>query len=261
MREKISITIDKGILQEIDGVVDNIYVKNRSQAIEHLVRNALGENRTAVVLIGGPEEGLRLKEGLYSPLATINGMPLIERAIRKLRESGFKTIYIIARHAILTKVFEDVKNGTELGVSVTYIEEKKSSGTFQSLVLAKGKLTAPFLVVYGDILFEKVNIEQLWNDHVRQHPVATILLTTSSTPKEKGTVKVEGNKVLEFTQKPKKSDIYLVFSPIFVAEPQLLEYEGASLEFDVFPQLADKGLLNGHLSSEKERHIHSIEDI
>src|SRR3989338_5322499 len=261
MREKISITIDKGILQEIDGVIDNIYIKNRSQAIEHLVRNALGENRAAIILIGGPEEGLRLKENLYSPLAIVDGKPLIERAIRKLRDSGFKDIYIIARHAILTKVFEVIKNGTELGVSVTYIEEKKSSGTFQSLSLAKGKITAPFLVVYGDILFEKVNIEQLWNDHVRQHPVATILLTTSPTPKEKGTVKVEGNKVLEFTQKPKKSDIYLVFSPIFVAEPQLLEDGGASLEFDVFPQLAEKGLLNGHLSSEKERHIHSVEDV
>jgi NDP-sugar pyrophosphorylase family protein len=261
MREKISITIDKAILQEIDGVIDNIYIKNRSQAIEHLVRNSLGENRTAIILIGGPEEGLKLKEGLYSPLAVIAGKSLIERAIRKLRDAGFKTIHVIARHAILTKVFESVKNGSELGVSIGYIEEKRSSGTFDSLRLAKGKVHAPFLVVYGDILFEKINIEQLWNDHVRQHPISTILLTTSPTPKEKGTVKVEGNKVLEFTQKPRKSDIYLVFSPIFVAEPQLLEYEGSSLEFDVFPFLAEKELLNGHLSSEKERHIHSLEDI
>ena len=55
--------------------------------------------------------------------------------------------------------------------------------------------------------------------------------------------------------------IYLVFSPIFVAEPQIFEYNGASLEFNVFPELAEKGLLNGHLSSEKEIHIHSKKDI
>ena len=87
------------------------------------------------------------------------------------------------------------------------------------------------------------------------------MLTTSSKPSEKGTVKVEGNKVLTFTQKPKKSDIYLVFSPIFVTEPQIFEYSGASLEFNVFPELAEKGLLNGHLSSEKEVHIHNKKDI
>ena len=261
MREKISITIEENVLKDIDRVIDHVYIKNRSQAMEHLVRNALGQNRTAIVLIGGPEEGLAIGNGLFSPIVPIGGKPLIERAIRKLRDTGFKTIHVISRHQILTKIFEVVKNGSDLGVSINYIEEKKSTGTFQSLSLAKGKINTPFLVVYGDILFEKVNIEQLWNDHVRHHPTATILLTTSSEPKEKGTVKVEGNKVLEFTQKPKKSDIYLVFSPIFVAEPQLLEYEGASLEFDVFPQLAEKGLLNGHLSSEKELHIHSLADI
>ena len=67
--------------------------------------------------------------------------------------------------------------------------------------------------------------------------------------------------MLSFTQKSKKSDIYLVFSPIFVAEPQIFDYSGSSLEFDVFPELAEKGLLNGHLSSEKEGHIHSKRDI
>ena len=87
------------------------------------------------------------------------------------------------------------------------------------------------------------------------------MLTTSSKPSEKGTVRVEGNKVLTFTQKPKKSAIYLVFSPIFVTEPQIFEYSGSSLESDIFPELAEKGLLNGHLSSEKEVHVHSKKDL
>jgi len=52
-----------------------------------------------------------------------------------------------------------------------------------------------------------------------------------------------------------------VFSPIFVAEPQLFEYSGSSLEFNVFPELAEKGLLNGHLSSEKEMHVHSNKNL
>ena len=110
------------------------------------------------------------------------------------------------------------------------------------------------------MIFNRISIDGLWNDHIKQNSIATIMLTTSSKPSEKGTVKVEGNKVLVFEQKPKKSDIYLVFSPIFVTEPQIFEYSGASLESDVFPELASKGLLNGHLSSEKEVHIHSRKD-
>ena len=258
---KISITINKKTLQDIDSIIDNIYIRNRSQAIEHLAKNALGENKTAVILLGGNEENLSISKEYYRPTARIKNNSVIGLAIKKLRENNFKTLFIVARHNLLTRLFEMLKDGIDYGVKINYIEEKSSNGTADSLRLLRGKINSNFLVVYGDIVFNKINIDELWTDHIKQNAIATIMLITSSKPSEKGTVKVEGNKVLDFTQKPKKSDIYLVFSPIFVAEPQIFEYSGSSLEFDVFPELAEKGLLNGHLSSEKEIHIHSKKDI
>jgi NDP-sugar pyrophosphorylase family protein len=258
---KISITINEKTLQDIDSIIDNIYIRNRSQAIEHLVKNALGENKTAVILLGGNENHLKISKNEYRPTARIKNSSVIELALKKFRENNFKTIYIIARHNLLTRLFEMLKDGIDYSVKINYIEEKSSNGTADSLRILKGKVSTNFLVVYGDIIFNKINIDELWNDHIKQNAVATIMLTTSSKPSEKGTVRVEGNKVLTFTQKPKKSDIYLVFSPIFVTEPQIFEYSGSSLEFDVFPELAKKGLLNGHLSSEKEIHIHSKKDL
>ncbi len=260
-KRKISITINEKILQDIDSIIDNIYIRNRSQAVEHLAKNALGENKTAVILLGGDESNLRISESSYSPTAKIKNSAIIELAVKKLRENSFKTIFIIARQNLLTRLFEILKDGAEYGAKISYVEEKSSNGTADSLRLLKGRIKNNFLVVYGDIIFNKINIKELWNDHIKQNSVATIMLTTSSKPSEKGTVKVEGNKVLVFEQKPKKSDIYLVFSPIFVSEPQIFEYSGKSLEFDVFPKLAEKGLLNGHLSSEKEVHVHSIRDL
>lgn len=260
-KTKISITINEKTLQDIDSIIDNVYIRNRSQAIEHLAKNALGENKTAVILLGGNENHLSISKSDYRPTAMIKNNSVIGMAVRKMRENNFKTIFIVARHNLLTRMFEMLKDGAEYGVNIRYIEEKSSGGTADSLRLLKGKVNANFLAVYGDIIFSKINIAGLWKDHIKQNAIATIMLTTSSKPSEKGTVRVEGNKVLTFTQKPKKSDIYLVFSPIFVAEPQIFEYSGASLESDVFPELAEKGLLNGHLSSEKEVHIHSRKDI
>ncbi|MBI1936231.1 hypothetical protein HYS31_07375 [Candidatus Woesearchaeota archaeon] len=261
VKTKISITINEKTLQGIDSIIDNVYIRNRSQAIEHLAKNALGENKSAIILLGGSEDNLKISRNEYRPTAATKNSTLIELGIRKLRENGFKTIFIVARHNLLTRLFEMLKDGSDYGVKITYIEEKHSYGTADSIKLLKGRINTNFLVVYGDIIFNKISIDELWNDHVKQSAIATIMLTTSSQPSEKGTVRVEGNKVLTFTQKPKKSDIYLVFSPIFVAEPQIFEYSGNSLEFNVFPQLAEKGLLNGHLSSEKEIHIHSKKDL
>ncbi len=261
MKQKISITIDEKTLQEIDGIIDNLLIRNRSQAIEYLVKNSLGEKKTAVILAGGDEEKLRIGQNVYCLTAKIGNITVVEKAVKKLREAGFKEIYLIARHNILTSTFNILKDGSKHGVKINYIEEKTSKGTAASLKLLKGIVRSDFLVVYGDIIFDKINIEELWNQHVKNNAVATITLTTSIKTSEKGTVRMEGNKVLEFVQKPKNSDIYLVFSPIIATEPDLLEHEGNSLEYDIFPKLAAKGLLQGHISSEKETHIHSKEDL
>jgi len=260
MKQKISITIEEGLLRELDKVIDNIYIRNRSQAIEHFVSSSVGEEKTAVILAGGGEKEITVGNDFMIGIE-IGGKTLLELAVRKLRESGFKNIFIVARSKVLTRAFEILSDGTSYGVKVNYIEEKVSRGTANTLKLVKGKISSRFLAVYGDIFFGEVNLKTLWEDHVRQKPIATLMLTTSPKPSEKGTVNMEGNKVLQFIQKPKDSDIYLVFSPIFVAEPEILEYVGNSLEQDVFPKIAEKGLLRGYLSSEKEIHIHTRGDV
>jgi len=255
MKQKISITIDKEILKRIDSVVDNVIIRNRSQAI------ALGENKTAVILSGGDEKSMKISENEYRITARIGKTTIIEKAVKKLRQNNFKKIFIIARSNILTGVFDILKDGSSYGVKINYIEEKESSGSASSLRIINGKIKTAFLVVFGDIIFDKINIEELWNQHIRQNAIATLMLTTSPIPSKKGIVKIEGTKILKFEQKPKDSDIYIGFSSMFVAEPEILSYRGQSLEYDIFPKLAEKGLLQGHLSSEKEAHIHSKADI
>ncbi|MBD3204364.1 hypothetical protein GF327_08795 [Candidatus Woesearchaeota archaeon] len=260
MKKKISITMNRKTLKEIDNIIDKIYIRNRSQAIELLVNKALGENKNAVLLSGGPEDLLAINSE-FRITAKIKDSYLIEHAINKLREDGFKNIYIVGRHKIITKVFNIVQNGSKYGVELTYIEEQESQGTADSLRLLRGRINSTFLVIYGDILFNRINIEELWNTHIKKTGIATLMLTTTPNPNKKGVVKIEGSKILEFEQKPKGSDIYLGFSSIFIAQPELLEYSGKSLEKDIFPVLAKKGMLNGHLSANKEKHIHTKQDI
>lgn len=256
MKEKISITIEKKLLRNIDSIIDNIYVRNRSQAIENLIQKVIGEEKMAVILAGGPEENLKLKDNEFRIFAKRNGKSVIGAALIKLRKNNFKNIYLIARSNILIKAFGLLGNGSSYGISLNYIEEKNSKGSFETLKLVKGKINTNFLVVYDDIIFDKINIEKLWESHIISRAETTLTLTTSAEPSKKGNAVLQGNKILEFKQKPKKSDNYIVFSPIFVMEPEVLERHGKSLEHDLFPELAGKGLLGGHFSPEKETHVH-----
>ena len=92
-----------------------------------------------------------------------------------------------------------------------------------------------------------------------------LTLGGSTVPIKKSPLKVEGNTVIKVFPKlikPLKElkDSVIIFSSIFIAEPEILEYPGESLENDVFPVLAEKGFLYSYLSSEEEIHIHSKED-
>jgi NDP-sugar pyrophosphorylase family protein len=204
---------------------------------------------------------LRISEEEYRITAKLNGNTVIESMITKLKEEGFTKIYLIARQKIINNVFSVVQNGSKYGVSLEYIEEKDSQGTGDSLKLVRGKINSTFLVVYSDIVFDTLSLEELWNEHLKRKGTATLLLTTTPDPTKKGVVKIEGSKILEFIQKPKTSDVYLGFSSIFVSQPELLEYPEHSLERDIFPVLAKKGLLNGYLTTSKILKLKSKKDI
>lgn len=262
MKEKISITIDKKILRNVDSLIDRLFIRNRSQAIEVLLKNYLDKTKPAVILLGGPEDKLKIGKE-YTPLVKIKGITLIERAIRKLRKNDFREIYIIARKKILDKIFSLLKSGAHYGVKIKYIEEPGSKGSAQSLKLIKKEISSPFLFLYGDIYFDSINLDDLWNFHMKNNVLASLSLITFDKPKIKGQVFLEGNKIIQFNQKPKpnKSNSYLVWCPICICEPEILEYSGKSLEEDIFPALSKKGLLNGYVSSEKEIHIHTKKNL
>lgn len=260
MKKKISITIEDTVLKDIENYIDNVFIRNRSQAIEQLVRSSLEETKTAIILSGGQEDKIRISENEFRITAIVDKKPLCVHAIEKLREDGFRKIIIIARGGVLTSVFSILKNGHDFGVEITYVEERECHGTADSLRLARARVKGSFLVVYGDVVFSNINLAELWKEHVKERKTATLLVTTSLHPSTKGALRMEGNTILEFKEKPKQSEQYIVFSPIFAAEEEIFDVEGKSLEKDVFPLLAEKRLLKGHLSSEKESHIHSKAD-
>jgi metal-responsive CopG/Arc/MetJ family transcriptional regulator len=46
MKKKISITIGDHTIRDIASIIDNLFIRNRSQAIEYLVSSSLSEKKT-----------------------------------------------------------------------------------------------------------------------------------------------------------------------------------------------------------------------
>jgi NDP-sugar pyrophosphorylase family protein len=86
--------------------------------------------------------------------------------------------------------------------------------------------------------------------------MVTSLLKTTQTPRKWGVVTVNGNKIMKFVEKPKKVNSNLVYTGIFISEPGILEMPGNSLEYEVFPKLAEEEKLAGYICSGNSKHIH-----
>ena len=265
MKDKISITLNEKILRDVDSLVDNLFIRNRSQAIEYLIEKALEVNKIAVILAGEGRGNIpgRIKDR-YA--LKIDHSTIIEKAIKKLSSSGFKTIFIVADHDTLTNVFKIIGDGSDRNLKIEFVNEENSDGSASALKLLKGKIKTTFLVVHCDIVFDDVNLNELWNQHLRDKFVLTMRVCSSIIPGNQilfGHVNLQGNKILSYVEKPtpKKIISSIFFASLFVAEPEIFSFYGRSLEIDVFPELARKGLLGGQMSSIEHLHIHNKQDL
>jgi NDP-sugar pyrophosphorylase family protein len=272
MKAKITITLDEKILKNVDAIVDRIYIRNRSQAIEHLIEESFSKDRKAVILATGNSKSLLIDKNEYRVTAKIKGTTVIETTLKALKDNGFKEIFILGEQEILTAIFNLVRDGKRYGVKINFIEDKDPPGTAASLRLLKGEIKNTFLVIYGDIIFNSKDIEKLWRHHFKHKGITTLLVSslhlTLGGSKRKiitSPLKIEGDSVVKVYPKTSKAikeieDSSIIFASIFVTEPEILEYTGHWLENDVFPKLAEQGLLYSYLNSEEIIHIHSKED-
>ena len=251
MKERITITLDSELIQQIDKRVDGNIIKNRSQQIELLLTKSLGTYRPekAVILVGG--KGTRLRPlTLNTPKCMMNvqGRTIAEHLFDLLKKYGTRDV-ILSTGYMKEKIKEHYGDGSRFGVNITYVEEDEPLGTAGPLKLAKKHLNDSFIVTNGDEL-KNINIPRMFRLHKRKNALATIALTTVMDPANYGVARLSGSRILEFVEKPKADEApsNLINAGFYLLEPEVIDMipDGFSmLEKDVFPTLAKQGRLRG----------------
>ncbi len=250
MRERLTITINKSLLKKIDNLIDGVYLRNRSHAIESLIKKSLNINspKTAFILAGG--KGTRLRPITYEipkPMIPINGKPILEHQINLLQKHNVRNIIIAVGH-LKDRVINYFGDGAKFGVHIEYVIENEPLGTAGALRLAKDKLKDTFIMLNGDNLIN-IDIDDFFEFHKKNNGLATIALTTVDDPSSFGVALLNGAKITQFIEKPEKPISNLINSGAYILEPEIINLipEGkASMEYDVFPQILRIGKLIGY---------------
>src|SRR5579872_7621791 len=142
----------------------------------------------AVVMAGGEGSRLRpLTSRTPKPLVPIANKPVMEHIIELLRAHGI-TELVATVHYLADEIESHFGDGSQYGVSISYVVEDTPLGTAGAVKLAETLLSnEDFLVISGDVMTD-CDIRALIDQHYRQGNDATIGLKRVPNPLEFGVV-------------------------------------------------------------------------
>jgi NDP-sugar pyrophosphorylase family protein len=194
MAERVTITIRKDLLRRIDNMVDGSEIRNRSHAIEGLLSKSLtSEMNTALIMAGGREDALVM----------IGGRTIMEHQIDMLKTYGIEKI-IIAAGSNTDMLRQRFGGGKAYGVEIIYLEEEKPMGTAGAIGLAGDYIDGSFAMLNVDTLMDP-DLGEIYEFHKKHRKLATVMLATTDDPSNFGVVKMRGNQIIKFIEKPKTS--------------------------------------------------------
>jgi len=262
---RISLTIDRDILERVDSMVDNIRTRSRSQAIENLLRENLNRERAVVILCGGSNFVID-GTNIVRPLAKIDeDNTIVEYIIKKCMKYNFNKFYIVGPKNNLDKLYPIVNRIN--GIEVRYVNEKTPMGSAKALLNLRREIRSTFLVIPSDIVFD-FDLDDMLNFHKKNKSLVTLALDILKKPKRKhyrlGKVTMKGNKVVNYVNESKETEIQVISTFIFYAEPEIFNLIGKkfkSLQEDMFPTLAGEDNLSGYPFHGFWFNIHTKDDL
>ena len=252
-RNRLTITLKKEVLNQLDDLIDGTRIRNRSHAIEYVLSKQFAPKvRRALILAGG--KGLKMRPFTYEmpkALIPLNGRPVLEHIIELLRRYDIRELVISIGYQG-QKIKQHFGDGSKYGVRITYLGQgKNETGTAQPVLQAKKFFSnQPFIVYYGDVL-ANVDLADMIDYHLSTDALVTMSLTSVNRSSDWGVVRVQGSKVYSLLEKPdhRKNLSHLINAGIYIFEPKVLDYLASAkrLESDVFPKLVEQGKLAGYL--------------
>lgn len=258
-KTRVTIILREDLLKNIDKLVDGTNIKNRSHAFEFLLaKNFICQRlNKAVILAGGQGVSANGSDVKISKiLLPYQDKMFIEYIFDWLMKYGIKDI-VISAGDLSSEVKDKIGDGSRFGVQVSYLP--KDVGTASVLKYLAGIIDETFLMMNGDVLSD-ADINELYSSHKKNGGLCTIGMTSTKDPSLFGTIKMNGNQIIDFIEKPEKGkeESYLINAGIYIMEPEIyriVSVSHTSLEKNFFPFLAKKGKLFGYYLQGKWIHM------
>lgn len=187
-----------------------------------------------IIMAGG--RGTRIQSiasDIPKPMIKIDGRPVLEREIESLKMQGFTDFIITISH--LGSIIRDYfKDGSKLGVNITYYYEKQPLGNAGALLKLRSQLGEdPFLLLNADAVFD-VDFNRMVNFHFSKNALVTLFTHPNSHPYDSGLLIAEEDLSVKawLSKEEKRPRFYKnrVNAGLHVLSPKVLDMAGIDPE-------------------------------
>jgi len=201
----------------------------------------------ALILAGG--KGTRLRPlTVYTPkpVVPICNRPFLLYQIDTLRRAGITDITLSLSYQPF-KIEQQLGDGSDFGVKITYTVEPQPMGTAGAYKFAEDLIREPTVVFNGDIVTD-LDLKAVVRQHNERKAAATIVLAPVENPSAYGLVETEEDgRVRRFLEKPNPDEISCntINAGTYILDPKVLDFvpagENYSFEYGLFPDLLKRG--------------------
>jgi bifunctional UDP-N-acetylglucosamine pyrophosphorylase/glucosamine-1-phosphate N-acetyltransferase len=176
----------------------------------------------AVILAAGRGKRMGdLTKSATKPMLKIKGKPILEHKIKALPRRIKEIIFVVGYHS--SDIVSHFKRYFD-GRRIIYVFQTNLNGTGGALDLTKSVLRDKFLVIYGDDLYTKKDIQKML-----KHDLA-VLAKEVDDPSKFGIVKKNRKgHVVDIIEKPKRSKDNLAAAGVFALNKNFFNYDLVSI--------------------------------
>lgn len=188
--------------------------------MDQILNLAPKENFILIMAGGFGKRMMPLTEHLPKPMLVVGDKPILEHIIANAKAQGFSK-FVISLYYLSELIIDYFGDGSNLGVSISYIHESQPLGTAGALSLIEPTPKLPFLVTNGDIITD-INYANLLHFHESNQSQATMAIKKYELQNPYGVVNTKGLEIVSFEEKP--IQISYVNAGIYAINPSALRY-------------------------------------
>ncbi len=182
--------------------------------------------KKGIILAGGYGKRMSpLTKAVNKQLLPIYDKPLIFYPLSVLMLAGIKNVLIIVNRGQLKQFKKILPNGNNLGVKITYAEQKYPKGIPEAFIIGKKFIKRDSVaLILGDNFFYGQSLGKKLKKCLNHNKGAKIFVHPVANPSLFGVAKIKNKKIFKIIEKPKKFISNLAITGLYFFDNKVVKY-------------------------------------